>query len=520
MLTLDEYLTHDGLDLARLVKRGEITARELLETAWRQLERVDPVLNAVVHRSLDDAEARAGAVTEAVAPGDEESAGAVPFQGVPFLFKDLLTLWKGHPHTSGSRLLRDFVPRRSSEVVRRFMESGVVPLGKTNVPEFGLVPYTEPDLFGPCRNPWDPSRTPGGSSGGSAAAVAAGIVPLAGGNDGGGSIRIPASCCGLFGLKPTRGRVPTGLPHQGEVMRGFAQDHVLSRSVRDSAAMLDAIAGPAVGSPYHAPPPARPYAREVREEPGRLRIAISSDPLLGTEVHPHCVTALEDAGNLLEALGHHVAVATPELDAEAFRKAYVTLVCAELQPDLAKARAATGRSPGPGNLEPETWALVLLGRRMSAGDFAEALRVVEDTSRRVGEFFRNHDLLVTPTLSRPPARVGSLRPTPVERWSLKVLGRLRAGAVLEWGGMLERAAEAGFEFSPFTPVFNGTGQPAMSVPLHWSADGLPIGIQVVGRFGAEDTLFRVAGQLERARPWFHRLPGWVRSEEGVPTPGR
>ncbi|MDX1568707.1 MAG: amidase, partial [Longimicrobiales bacterium] len=399
---------------------------------------------------------------------------------------------------------------------------GVLPLGKTNVPEVGLVPYTEPELFGPCRNPWDPSRTPGGSSGGSAAAVAGGIVPLAGGNDGGGSIRIPASCCGLFGLKPTRGRVPTGLPHRGEIMQGFAQDHVLTRSVRDSAAMLDAIAGPAAGAPYRAPPPERPYREEVERSPGTLRVAISSTPLLGSSVDPACVNALESAAALLEELGHDVEEAAPSVEPEAFRRAYVSLVCAELQPDLEAARALTGRRPGPGNLEPESWALALLGRRMSAGDYAGALRAVEAAARSVGTFFQEYDVFVTPTLSRPPAPVGSLRPTPLERWLLRLLGHLRAGAVLEWGGMLDRAAEEGFEFSPFTPLFNGSGHPAMSVPLHWTQDGLPVGIQIVGRFGAEDVLFRLAGQLESARPWFGRLPDWIRddSRDAPPDPTR
>lgn len=507
-MTLGEYLSSDGLDLAGFVRRGEVTAREVLAVALGQLGRVNPVLNAVVHSTPEAAKERAAAADRSTEGAHPSSR---PFLGVPFLIKDLLTFWAGHPHTSGSRLFRDFVPERDSEVVRRFLDSGVVPLGKTNVPEFGLVPYTEPELFGPCRNPWDLSRTPGGSSGGSAAAVAGGIVPLAGGNDGGGSIRIPASCCGLFGLKPSRGRVPTGLPQRSEIMQGFAQDHVVSRSVRDSAAMLDAIAGPASGAPYRAPPPARPYLEEVQREPGSLRVAVTAAPLLGSEVDPECVAALDLTGGLLEELGHQVEEAAPQVSADDFRRAYVTLVCAELLPDLDEARALTGRAPGPGNLEPESWALVLLGRRMGAGDFASALRVVEGAARSVGSFFEEYDVLVTPTLSRPAAPVGSLRATPTERWLLKVLGRLRAGALLEWGGTLEKAAQEGFEFSPFTPLFNGSGHPAMSVPLHWTEDGLPVGMQFVGRFCEEDTLFRLAGQLESARPWFHRLPEWVRS---------
>ncbi|NIP58173.1 MAG: amidase [Gemmatimonadetes bacterium] len=514
-MTADDYLALDGLAMAGLARRGEVTARELLETALDRADRLDPLLNAVVHRFDEEARARASAIDDGGA--GRGSAEPAPFRGVPFLVKDVLTTVAGHPHTSGSRLLEGWVADEDSEVVARFRAAGAILFGKTNAPEFGLTPYTEPELFGPCRNPWDPSRTPGGSSGGSAAAVAAGIVPLAGGNDGGGSIRIPAACCGLFGLKPSRGRVPSG-PYHVQVWRGLATDHVLTRSVRDSAAMLDAISGPEPGVPSLLPGPERPYLDEVGRDPGRLRVAFTAEPWLGSELDPECRAAVEDAAGLLEEMGHRVEEATPTLDAEPFARAFLTLVAGELGADLRDARAATGRKPGPATVEPETWALHALGRRISAVEHASALRRLERAGKRVALFFQDHDLLLTPTLSRPPAPVGSLAASPLERWALSMLGRLRLGRLLGIVGAIDRMAAEAFEFTPFTPVFNVTGQPAVSVPLAWSREGLPIGIHLAAPFGDEATLFRLAGRLEEARPWFHRLPEWVREEEPTPAP--
>ena len=510
-MKLREYLSMDGLALAALVRRGEVSPVELAETALGQLDRVDPVLNAVVHRMDDEALATARRLERERAEAGGPDDLRAPFLGVPFLVKDLLTLCAGHPHTSGSRLTRDFVPDHDAEVVGRYRSAGAVILGKTNTPEFGLTPFTEPELFGPCRNPWDPARTPGGSSGGSAAAVAAGVTPLAGGNDGGGSIRIPAACCGLFGLKPTRGRVPTG-PVDQQVWRGLAIDHVLTRSVRDSAAMLDAIAGPDPGAPYVAPPPARPFAEEVERDPDRLRVALAPEPLLGSTMSAECRRAAEDAASLLESMGHAVEEAAPALEKEAFARAFLVMVCAEARADVRDAEAAVGRRAGPGDVEPETWALHLLGGRIPAGRYAAALRHLERAARRTGRFFQEYDVLVSPTLSTPPPPVGSLRPPPLERWAMRILGRLRAGWILEAAGGLERTAATLFDFIPSNPLFNVTGQPAMSVPLAWSDEGLPLGVHVAGRFGDEATLFRLAGRLEEARPWFDRLPDWVREE--------
>lgn len=512
-MKLDEYLARDGLALADLVRRGQVSPVELVEAALEQLDRVDPVLNAVVHRMEDEARQSARSVERRITAGPtaaDDSAHA-PFLGVPFLVKDLLTLCAGHPHTSGSRLTKDFVPDHDAEVVRRYRASGALILGKTNTPEFGLLPFTEPELFGPCRNPWDPARTPGGSSGGSAAAVAAGVAPLAGGNDGGGSIRIPASCCGLFGLKPTRGRVPCGPDYQ-QIWRGFAIDHVVTRSVRDSAAMLDAIAGPDVGAPYVAPPPARPFLEEVGRAPDRLRVALATEPLLGSTMSPECRRAAAETGALLEEMGHEVEEAAPPVEKERFSEAFLIMVCAEARADVEDAEAYVGRRARPGDVEPETWALKLLGGRISGGRYAAALRYLERTSRQVGRFFEDYDVLVSPTLSSPPPPVGSLRPPPLERWSLRVLGHLRAGWLIDLLGGLDRTARDLFEFIPSPPLFNVTGQPAMSVPLAWTEDGLPLGVHVAGRFGDEATLFRLAARLEEARPWFDRMPAWVREE--------
>jgi amidase len=360
-------------------------------------------------------------------------------------------------------------------------------------------------LFGPTRNPWNPDRISGGSSGGSAAAVASRMVPIAGGGDGGGSIRIPASCCGLFGMKPTRGRTPTG-PDRGELWQGCVVDHVLTRSVRDSAAALDAIAGPDVGAPYYMPAPERPYLDEARTPTAPLRIAFTTQPMLGREVHPDCVTAVTRTVELLRSLGHTVEEATPAFDGKSFARNFMLMVAGECRGDIEEAARLSGRTPNASKFEPTTWALGLLGRSISAADFVTATRALQIDARRIGQFFTAYDLLLTPTVSTPPPPVGSLQPSARDRTVLSMLGRMNAGRLLDMMGMLDEAAAEAFEFTPWTPVFNVTGQPAMSVPLEWSADGLPIGLHFVGRFGDEATLFRLAAQLESAKPWSDRRP--------------
>jgi len=488
-----EYLEHDALGLAELVRRKELTPAELLETALARIERLNPRVNAVIHR-LDEA-------ARATARGPLPEG---PFQGVPLLLKDLLSGVAGEPFECGSALLRGFRAPHDSELVRRYRRAGFVLAGKTNTPEFGLTPVTEPATRGPTCNPWDLTRTSGGSSGGAAAAVASGMVPVAGGGDGGGSIRIPASCCGLFGMKPTRGRVPTG-PDFGELWQGAVVEHVVTRSVRDSAAVLDATAGPDPGAPYYAPPPERSFLEETRRPPGRLRIAFTAQPWLGGVVDPECSAALRAAARLLESLGHEVEEASPVFDGAGFARAFLTMICGELAGDIGEAERAVGRRAGPGNLEPATWALTLLGRSMPAARFSAAVRVLERTARKIAPFFARYDVLVTPTVSAPPVPIGALQPTPRERALLVLLGALRSGALLRGARVLEQTAAKVFDFIPWTPVINATGQPAMSVPLAWSAAGLPLGIHCVGRYADEATLYRLAAQLEQARPWFARL---------------
>lgn len=488
------YDSHDGLGLADLVRRGEVTPAELVEEAIGRVERWNPTLNAVIHR-MDDRARRAAA--GAVPPG--------PFAGVPFLVKDLVALVEGEPMRAGSRFLRDFVADHDTELYARYVRAGFLTIGKTSTPEFGLTPFTEPELFGPVRNPWNPGRITGGSSGGSAAAVAAGIVPIAGGGDGGGSIRIPASCCSLFGLKPTRGRTPTG-PDRGEIWQGCVVEHVLTRSVRDSAAVLDATHGPDLGAPYGAPPPAGPWLGAAGRDPKPLRIGFSTRPMLGDRVDPECVAAVERTAELLRSLGHTVEEAAPRVERRLFSLAFMAMIAVELRADMLEVARLVGRRPTRRDFEAVTWALGLLGRRIGGADFVTATRYLMLASREIQRFWESWDLLLTPTVSTPPPPVGSLQPTPMEQFQLKLLGMIGSGTLIKAAGMIEQAAATTFEFIPWTPVFNVTGQPAMSVPLEWSKDGLPIGLHFVGRFGDETTLFELAGQLERARPWAGRWP--------------
>lgn len=500
MTILSDYETYDGLGLAELLYRGEVTPLDLVEEAIRRVEDLNPALNAIIEKTYD--QGRAVAESAKTAPG-------TPFRGIPFFIKDLMAAQEGVPLRCGSRLLRDIVSDHDSEIVNRYRRAGVIPIGRTNTPEFGLMPVTEPALFGPTRNPWDLRRTPGGSSGGSAAAVAARIVPIAHGNDGAGSIRIPAACCGLFGLKPTRGRTPIG-PDMVEAWQGLACDHVLTRSVRDSAAMLDATAGPEPGGLYHLAPPDHAYLKDVTTEPGRLRIAVSARPLVGAlperSVHADCVRALEDAAQLCEELGHDVIEAAPDLDGQAFATAFLLLVAAEVGADIAKAERFNGRKAGYHDVEAITWALKLLSDQTPARALAQATRTLHATGPAMATFFESYDLLMTPTLARPPIAVGSLQLDRRERLALEILGRVNAAGLLHRLIDLDEVSSFIFDFIPYTPLANASGCPAMSVPLYWNADNLPIGVHVVAPFGDEAPLFRLAGQLERARPWFDRAP--------------
>ena len=497
-MTHDEYLSRDATGLAELIRRGEVTPLELLDMALARIEALNPQLNAVVRLMEDDARR------------DAARAPSGPFGGVPFLAKDLVSHYAGQPTSSGSRLLADHVMEADSELVTRVRASGVSIVGKTNLPEWGLLPVTESELWGPCLNPWARERTPGGSSGGSGAAVSSGMVPMAGGGDGGGSIRIPASCCGLFGLKPTRARTPTG-PDRGQLWRGATIEHVLTRSVRDSAIMLDATHGPDVGAPYEIAPPARSFADEVGCDPGRLRIAWTTEPVVSADVHSACIEAVADVVGLLEEMGHELVEAGPAIDGEAFARSFLTIISGELSADLADVERLLGRAARRADLEPTTWALGLLGRALSAEEFSRALRQLEIMGRDVGAFFTKYDVLLTPTLAQPPVQIGSIGTTDRENRLLRFLGMFGSGRLVKAVGLLDEAAKSALDFTPWTAIYNATGQPAMSVPLHWSTDELPIGVHFVGRFGHEATLFRLASQLEQARPWFDRLPPIARS---------
>jgi amidase len=506
-MSFAEYERYDGLGLAELVRDRQVAAGELVEAALARIEARNPALNAVVHTMAE--QARAEASGEGAGPSGESSLGAAgqpspgPFAGVPLVLKDLMAAVAGEPLTSSCRFLANYVPDHDSELVRRLRRAGFVFVGKTNTPEFGIMAVTEPRFRGPARNPWDTDRTPGGSSGGSAAAVAAGITPLAHGGDGGGSIRIPASCCGLFGLKPSRGRVPLG-PDFGEAWGGFVQEHVLTRSVRDSAAVLDATAGADESAPYAAPPAARSFLSAVTADPGRLRVAFTSEPFFGRSTHAECRAAVEDAAKLCESLGHEVQEATPRFDKAAARRAFMVVVAAGVARDVARAGELMGQGPTKAGFEPATWFLRSAGRRLSAEDYEAALDTAHEVRRSFAAFFADFDILLTPTLPQPPVAVGALQPHGLDAASLRVLPYLPLGPALQ--PLLVKFATDTWEAMGNTMVFNQTGQPAMSVPLAWSTGGLPIGLQFAARYGEEATLFSLAGQLETARPWAQRRP--------------
>ena len=499
MNSFKEFDRYDGLGLAELVRKKAVSPSELCEEAIRRIEQVNPKVNAVITRMYDIARK----AVQFGLPGG-------PFAGVPFLLKDIIDEYAGVPLTMGCRAFRNYVPAQDAEIVVRYKRSGVVILGKTNVPELGLLGITEPELHGATRNPWNTGHTPGGSSGGSAAAVASGMVPLAAGNDGGGSIRIPASCCGLFGLKPTRGRNPLG-PMIGELWQGAVVSHVITRSVRDSAAMLDAVHGPDAGAPYMVPAPERPYLQEMEREPASLRIAFSSASPIGTSVHQECVKAVEEAAKLLEGLGHKIEEAQPEVNGKAALKSYLTMCFGETAALFEDMKAVLGRKATPSDVEPLTWTMGLLGRTLSAGDFARAKREWGVAGRAMGRFHRTYDLYMTPTLAYPPVRIGELQPKPYERLAMKAINALGLGMVLTATGMVDQMAETSLSRIPFTELANLTGQPAMSVPLHWTPDGLPVGVHFMAPFGEEAVLFRLAAQLEKAKPWFDRhAPVWAK----------
>ena len=476
----DELAKLDATATAELIRSRELSALEVVDAAIGRIEKLDPTLNAVIIPLFEEARhAAAGKLPDG------------PFRGVPFLLKDLDVSFEGRPFHAGMRALEraNYVSTQNSYLVDKFLEAGLLVLGKTNTPELGLAVTTEPRSYGPCHNPWNPDYSTGGSSGGSAAAVASGMVPAAHASDGGGSIRIPASECGLVGLKPSRGRLSMG-PEYGEYWAGFVTSHVVTRSLRDSAGILDAVAGPMPGDPYCAPPPPGPYAAEIGADPGRLRVGLMPVSAQGAPAcHPECSAAVESAGRLLEALGHDVEVAYPAaLDEYArVQGGFGPLVGCWTAKGLAHWGRELGRPLQESDVEPDTWLLAKMGESITAQAYIETLEDLHAWSRQAASWWASgFDLLVTPTIAIPPPRLGELLGTPENPTA----------------GMQKLA-----EVTPYTIPFNITGQPAISLPLAWGRAGLPIGVQFVAAAHREDLLFRVASQLESAQPWCERRPG-------------
>ncbi|HUZ11842.1 MAG TPA: amidase family protein [Caulobacteraceae bacterium] len=473
-MRMDDYADYDAVGLAGLVREGEVTPAELTEAAIERIERHDPKLNAVVHQAFDEAR-------RAAAAGLPDG----PFRGVPFLIKDLGVAVAGWPQSKGSRFARGYVDADDSGLVARYRAAGLVFLGKTNTPEYGITGTTEGAHLGPCRNPWNPEHITGGSSGGSAAATAAGIVPFAHASDGLGSIRIPAACCGLVGLKVTRDRNPD-LPDGFDYAHGLVVDHVVSRSVRDTAAMLDVTGIPEPGSPYATPPKARPYVEELGASPGRLRIAWAAEPSPNRPVDPEVQGALESTAALLEGLGHEVIPRNLEIDYRALYRAWAPMSGANFAAGMRRLIEAIGHEPEEDELEPLTWANLRSGRRVTGEQAMGGLQELRRLNRATLACFEDIDVYLSPVMTAPPPKIGYLSPVAVPPRELN-----------QRQGML----------FPYTPAFNMSGQPSMSLPLAQSASGLPIGMMFTARYGDEATVIRLASQLEKEAPWKGRRPG-------------
>src|SRR3982075_528813 len=470
-MAFTEYGNYDGVGLAELVRNKQVSARELLDEAIARTAKVDPAINAVVVKHYDHAERQ---IDKGLPDG--------PFTGVPFLLKDL-DLLEGTRTTFGASLHKDNVADHTSTLAQRFLKAGVTIFGKSSSPEFGLMPTTESRLFGPTRNPWNLAHSSGGSSGGAGAAVAARILPVTHASDGGGSIRIPASASGVFGLKPSRARNPLG-PDRGEGWGGVSCGHVLSISVRDSAAMLDAIQGPEAWSPYVAPPPERPFSQEVGRDPGKLRIAFTDRSPYGDAIDPEIAAAVRETAGLLAGVGHHGEERAPELAADP-AAVMATIVGGNTALNVRLAEARFGRAMTENDFEILTLASAHNAQKATATDYVAAQLGAFQISRGLATFFESCDVFLCPTLCSPPLRIGELNSMSPDLSHIPPILR---------------------RYMPATSMFNMSGQPAMSVPLAWNKAGLPLGMMFSARFGDEATLFRLAGQLEQERPWKNKLP--------------
>jgi amidase len=471
-MRFDEYRKYDAVGLAALVAKGEVTAGELLELAIARADQVNPAINAIVRTQYPRART-------AVAAGLPDG----PLRGVPYLLKDLSIFEKDVPAGLGSALYVNFVPDHDSAYTERCKRAGLVIMGRTTTPELGLSPSTEPLQYGPCRNPWNLSYSPGGSSGGAAAAVSTGILPVAHATDGGGSIRTPAAHCALFGLKPSRGRVSYA-PDAGEGWGGLAVTHAVSRSVRDSALLLDLTSGAEPGDPCVAPPPTRPFIEEIGRNPGRLKIAMMRHDHRGAALHPECVKAVEHAAALCENLGHDVVEAAPAINLADLRPKNQILLCANVARALTIRWRALKREPRPDDVEALTWSVFNRGRAVTGLQYADAVAATHAAGRKLAAFLSSYDVLLTTTLPAPPPLLG----------------------YFDMNGDVATFSARAAEYLSITPLYNATGTPAMTVPLHWTSDGLPVGVHFGGRYGEEGALLALAAQLEEAQPWFDRYP--------------
>lgn len=493
-----EYESFDGLGLANLVKRKIISPQEVLAAAIERIEKYNPFLNAVIHKMYEKARAQL-----------QNNVSDGLFQGVPFLLKDLIADYAGEPMRMGSRFTAGFISSHDSELVIRFKKAGLVILGKTNAPEFGLSVVTEPVLFGPTRNPWNLSRSSGGSSGGSAAAVAARMVPLAHAGDGGGSIRIPSAYCGLFGLKPSRGRTPAG-PDVMRIWLGLVVEHGITRSVRDSAALLDTLSGPELGSPISLPTPEKSFLKSLEEPCPPLRIGIVDEPFFPAKVEHDYLIALKKAAMLCQDLGHTVEPIKVSLDKEEVALAYLIFLVAEAAADLRAVEKILGRKARSSELEKQTAVICHAGQLFTAADFAWATNVLDLAGRVMATILQNYDVIMTPTMASPAPEVGKFKPDRIEKGILELVHWLpQGGSFLH--KFVKKAAARNFGFSPFTAIFNISGQPAMTVPLYFDHNNMPIGIQFVGRSGEDALLLQLAKQLEEAQPWDKKVPDLCKS---------
>ncbi len=487
-----EYINYDGLGLAELVKKGEVSATELIDIAITLIEQHNPALNAVICKMYDYAKAQ---IKQGLPDG--------PFSGVPFLVKDLYADIKGFPTSSGSALFKHYMPSNTSELMQRYEHAGLVILGKTNLPEFGAMVTTEPEAFGATHNPWDLTRTPGGSSGGSGAAVAARLVPLAHGNDGGGSLRIPASCCGLFALKPTRGLTP--YYRYGRFFQGLNVDHVLTRSVRDSAAILDATSAEQSSAVFNVKRETGSYLSSLNKNPGKLRIGMFTDPIMmSSKIDQSSIDAVQDATACCESLGHQVEEVSLSLDKEKLQKATLIFFVAESACFFGQLEEQLPKHNAKQLLEVQNYIGQKLANTYKAVDLSWACQVADETTQQLEKLLQNYDVLLTPTLAGPAVKLGSMLPTPMEKILLKTLRWVPSNKLHRF--MLVEGFKRIIEFSPFTPITNITGLPATSVPLYWDDNNLPVGVHFISKLSNDLLLLQLAKQLEELKPWKDKLP--------------